>query len=245
MIITSINNDRIKNLSKLKQKKYRDQDKLFLVEGDHLVEEALKSGYLKELIVLDENTNPFAFDNITYVSKEVMDKLSEQESSTNIIGVCSYIDNLQSELSNKLMLLDGLQDPGNVGTIIRSASAFGFDVVLGDNTVDIYNSKTIRSTEGMIFNIKFVKDNLSNFISKNNKYKYFIADMHKGLSVKEYNSDQPIAIIMGNEGNGVSQDIRDLNLEYIHINQNSKCESLNVGVASSIFMYELGDTDER
>jgi len=242
MLITSVNNEKIKNLSKLHLKKYRDEEKKFLIEGDHLVTEAIKNNSLLELYILDGEDISFDFDNITYVTKDILNKLSEQDSSTNIIGVCKYIE--PKKISNKLILLDGIQDPGNLGTIIRSAAAFGFDVILGDNTVDIYNSKTIRSTEGMIFSVNFIKTNLVNFISENPSFNYYIADMHKGSSIKEIDNKENIAIIMGNEGNGVSKDVRNLNLSYLHINQSKNCESLNVGVAASIIMYELGDVNE-
>lgn len=242
MVITSVNNDYIKEVNKLHQKKYRDESKKFIVEGDHLVAEANKNGYLKEIITLEDVLVKYDDIKITYVTKEVMDKISEQISSSNIIGICSYIEN--NNISNNVIMLDGLQDPGNLGTIIRSAAAFNYDVILGDNTVDIYNSKVVRSTEGMIFNVNFIKSNLVDFINKHNDYKYYIADMNEGCNVKEINNISKHGIIVGNEGNGISEDIRNMNIEYVHINQSSKCESLNVGVAASILMHELGDINE-
>ena len=242
MLITSINNERIKGLSKLHNKKYRDEEKEFLIEGDHLIKEAINKGYVEEIFLLDGTDNIFDFDNVTYVTKEVLNKLSEQESSTNMIAVCKFIEN--ENIGDKVILLDGLQDPGNLGTIIRSASAFGFDIVLGDNTVDIYNSKTIRATEGMIFNVNFIKTNLEKFINENKDYNYFIADMNKGEEVKNINNINKVALILGNEGNGISNVIRNLDLSYVHIKQKEVCESLNVGVAASILMYELGDINE-
>ena len=130
----NINNERIKGLSKLHNKKYRDEEKEFLIEGDHLIKEAINKGYVEEIFLLDGTDNIFDFDNVTYVTKEVLNKLSEQESSTNMIAVCKFIEN--ENIGDKVILLDGLQDPGNLGTIIRSASAFGFDIVLGDNYFD-------------------------------------------------------------------------------------------------------------
>lgn len=242
MIITSVNNEYIKEVNKLHIKKYRDEKKLFIIEGDHLINEAYKTGNLKEIFVL-ENSN-YKFDNVktTYVTKEVLAKLSEQLSSPDIIGICSYIEN--STIENNLIILDSLQDPGNLGTIIRSAAAFNYDVILGENTVDIYNSKVIRSTEGMIFHVNFLKTNIVNFIKENNNYNYIIADMHKGDNIKKLKVNTKIAIIVGNEGNGISDEVRNLKLNYVHINQTKKCESLNVGVAASIIMHELGDIDE-
>ena len=242
MVITSLNNDYIKEVNKLHQKKYRDETKTFIVEGDHLVAEAYKNGYLKEIITLEDVFIKYDDIKTTYVKKEVMNKISEQISPSNIIGICKYIEN--NNINNNVIMLDGLQDPGNVGTIIRSAAAFNYDVILGDNTVDIYNSKVIRSTEGMIFNVNFIKSNLVDFINKHNDYIFYIADMDKGLNVKKTNNISKHGIIVGNEGNGISDEIRSMNTEYVHINQNKKCESLNVGVAASIIMHELGDINE-
>ena len=242
MTITSVNNDYIKEINKLHQKKYRDEEKQFIIEGDHLVEEAYKNGYLKEIITVENSPIKYNDVKITYVTKEVINKLSDQISGTNIIGICNYI-NVKS-ITNNLIILDGLQDPGNLGTIIRSAAAFNYDVILGDNTVDIYNSKVIRSTEGMIFNVNFIKTNIPNFINEYKDYKYFIADMNKGKNVRGISNISKHGIIVGNEGSGVSDDIRNMNLEYIHIQQSNKCESLNVGVAASIIMHELGDINE-
>ena len=146
--------------------------------------------------------------------------------------------------NKNIVLLDGIQDPGNLGTIIRSAVAFNFDIIIGDNSVDIYNSKTIRSTEGMIFNVNFIKSNLIYFINNHKDYKYLIADMNNGTDIKNYNKQSKVGITMGNEGNGISDIIRDLDIDYIYIKQSSKCESLNVGVAASILMHELGDINE-
>lgn len=242
MVITSVNNDYIKEVNKLHQKKYRDESKTFIVEGDHLISEAYKNGYLKEIIALEDVILKYDDIKTTYVTKEVMDKISEQISSSKIIGICNYIEN--KSINNNVIMLDGLQDPGNLGTIIRSAAAFNYDVILGDNTVDIYNSKVIRSTEGMIFNVNFIKSNLVDFINKHDDYTFYIADMDKGNSVKALKDISKHGIIVGNEGNGISDDVRNMNIEYVHINQNRKCESLNVGVAASIIMHELGDKNE-
>lgn len=242
MVITSLNNDYIKEVNKLHQKKYRDESKSFIIEGDHLIAEAYKNGYLKEIIALDNMIVKYDDIKTTYVTKEVMDKISDQMSGTNIIGICNYIEN--KSITNNVIMLDGLQDPGNLGTIIRSAAAFNYDVILGDNTVDIYNSKVIRSTEGMIFNVNFIKSNLVDFINEHNDYKFYIADMNEGYNVKEINKTTKHGIIVGNEGNGISDIIRNMNIEYVHIKQNKKCESLNVGVAASIIMHELGDLNE-
>ena len=127
MLITSLNNDKIKSITKLYQKKYRDQEQKFIVEGDHLVNEAYKSNNLLEVYALEGTSYYFDNIDIIYVTKEVMKKLSDQVSSTDIIGIVKY-QNYQN-LSGNLVLLDAIQDPGNLGTIIRSAAAFNYSVV--------------------------------------------------------------------------------------------------------------------
>ena len=96
----------------------------------------------------------------------------------------------------------------------------------------------------MIFSVNFIKSNLLDFINNNKEYKYLIADMNNGTDIKKYNKINKVGIIMGNEGNGISDNIRDLDIDYVYIKESSKCESLNVGVAASILMHELGDIDE-
>ncbi len=240
MEITSVNNERIKELSKLQVKKYREEYKLFLIEGDHLIYEAYKAGYLKEVYTTDIDKYDYTDINIIKVSEEVLKKLSEQSSSTDAVGVCNFIEE-KLDNNHNLLILDEVQDPGNLGTIIRSAVAFDFDILLGDNTVDIYNSKTIRSTEGMLFHVNYVKDNIEKFIDDNKTYIYYVADMDKGTNLKDLDLNHKLAIIMGNEGSGVSQLLKEKVNNFVHIGQSDKCESLNVGVASSIIMYKVGD----
>ena len=142
---SSINNDKIKNLKKLNCKKYRDLNGLFLVDGEHLVMEAYNSGYLDELILL-EGTD-FNLDvKTSYVSMDVMKYISSLDSPNGIMGVCHKKNNILS--GDRVVILDDVQDPGNLGTIIRSCVAFNVDtLVLTDGCVDLYNPKVIRSTQ--------------------------------------------------------------------------------------------------
>ena len=161
MVYTSTDNKTIKNLKKLTIKKYRDQENLFLIEGEHLILEAHKYGLLKTLI-LPENSNFILNVETMYVSNSVLKYLSELETPT-MIGVCKKIE--ETTLGDKILVLDDIQDPGNLGTIIRSSVAFNIDtVVLSSNTVDLYNSKVIRASQGMIFGVNIIKRDLLNFI---------------------------------------------------------------------------------
>ena len=237
-MIESINNEQIKEIRKLNDKKYRDESNLFLVEGDHLVKEAYKAGVLKKLI-LTEDTYDFDVEKLL-VTDKVIKSISELN-NTKVIGVCSKLST-NLDLSKNVLILDGVQDPGNLGTIIRSCVAFNINnLVLSETSVDLYNSKVIRSTQGMIFNINIIRDDLKNTIKflKDNDYIIYGTNVNNGIDVKDVKKDKKYAIILGNEGNGISNKINALVDKNIYIKMNEKCESLNVAVSGSIILYEL------
>jgi len=241
-LITSLNNNRIKEISKLNTKKYRDESEYFLVEGDHLVNEAYKKNQLKEIFVL-EDYNIDLDVKTTYITEEVMKKISKQVSISKVLGVCKKFKPLT--YGKRLIVLDNLQDPGNLGTIIRSAASFNFDTVVLSNTcVDLYNDKVIRASEGMIFNVDVIRVNLDDFIDeiKKNNYTVYATDVRDGKNLCDVEISEKFAIIIGNEGNGVG-DIKNKADQNIYIPMNKKCESLNAAVASSIIMYELSKKD--
>ena len=240
MFYSSISNSKIKDLKKLNSKKYRDLSGLFLIDGEHLVLEAYNSGYLEELILLEGSS--FSLDvKTSFVSMEVMKYISNLDSPNGIMGVCKKRDNVLS--GDRIVILDDIQDPGNLGTIIRSCVAFNVDtLVLSEGCVDLYNPKVIRSTQGMLFklNIIVVSDIVS-FVNdlKSNNYVIYSTNVNGGNSLKSIEKSSRFVIIMGNEGNGVRQSLFDLSDSYIYIDMNPSCESLNVGVATSIILYEL------
>ena len=238
MILKSIDNDKIKEIAKLKDKKYRKDSAFFLIEGEHLIKEAYENGYLKKLI--KPEGNDLNLDVETYeVSDKVLKYLSFLETPT-VIGVC--LKKTDEIKGNRILILDNIQDPGNLGTIIRSAVAFNVDtIVLSEDTVDLYNEKVVRATQGLLFSINIVSANLSGVISelKNQNYKIYATKVNGGKSLKSIEKSPKFAIIMGNEGNGVKDSIASLSDEYLYIDMNERCESLNVGVATSIILYEL------
>lgn len=239
MVYTSINNDKIKNLKKLNDKKYRDLNGKFLIDGEHLVCEAFKSGYLDELILLEGSD--FSLDvPINYVSFDVMKYISCLDNPNGIMGVCHKRNNSFS--GNKVVILDDVQDPGNLGTIIRSCVAFNVDTLVLYCGCDLYNSKVIRATQGMLFSLNIVVvSDICDFIVdlKSNGYKIFSTNVNNGKSLKSIEKCSKFAIIMGNEGNGVRDSVSCLADSYLYIDMNPSCESLNVGVATSIILYEL------
>lgn len=235
-MITSSQNKLIVEVNKLKQKKYRELNQQFLVEGNHLVEEAYHAGVLSMVLYTDK---PLFEDIDSYkVNDSIMSKLSEVSTNQGILGVCR----MQSPAlaSHKVLLLDSIQDPGNMGTLIRSASGFGFKIVVLDQCVDIYNSKVIRSTQGAIFKIHFVQKDLLEYMEEFNEYTYIATE----LNTDHYLSDldlplERVGLILGNEGQGVRDSLIQKADRLVKIKMQGM-ESLNVGVAGSILMYELG-----
>ena len=239
MLYTSLDNKKIKDIKKLQTKKYRDLEGLFFIESEHLVEEAYNKGVLKTLIVEENTDYKLDIDTMT-VSKNIINYLSELESPKNVMGICKKVE--FKEIGNKVLALDNVQDPGNLGTIIRSAVAFNVDtILLSKDTVDPYNSKVIRSSQGMLFGVNIIicdlKETLVNL--KNQGYSILGTKVDGGNNIKDIEVNDKFVIIMGNEGQGVKSDILSLCDKYLYIKMNEKCESLNVGVATSIILYEL------
>lgn len=237
MKIESLTNSHVKEWRKLKVKKYRDEMGLFLIEGEHLLEEALNNGIVKEIL----SSNPiFAKENIPFfeVTETILKKISSQVSSTSVIAVCKKRS--ERKIEGNVCLLDCIQDPGNLGTIIRSCVAFGIDtLIVSLDTVDMYNEKVIRSAEGMLFHLNVVKKDLKETVEdlKANGYTIYGTNVKKGISLKDVTLKNNYAIIMGNEGSGVKESLQEKCDHLITIPIESSCESLNVGVATSIILY--------
>ena len=232
-MIESFSNSKIKYAMKLKQKKYRNQYNQFLVEGEHLIEEAINSKMLDTLFYY--GVNPFSVSGIE-VSESVMKKLSDLDNVSSVIAICNK--NQYNNLSNKILILDSIQDPGNMGTLIRTAAAFGFETIISENAVDYYNEKVIRSSQGAIFYVNLIEDDIIQFVNEHQDYIYFGTDVTSGKPVNSsLFKHEKIAIILGNEGAGVREEVKKLVHVNIHISM-EKTESLNVGIAGGILMYE-------
>ena len=243
MIITSLENNKVKDLIKLNMKKYRDLTSTFLVEGEHLVQEAYKSGLLKEIIIEDGFEIDIDCEKLV-VTHEIISKISNLDNPPYVIGLCKKKDT-SINIGKRILLLDEIQDPGNLGTIIRSAVAFNIDtIILSENCVDLYNPKVIRATQGMVFHTNILSINGMDAVKliKDNKIPIYGTDVNNGVDVRSLSDSdkEKFALVMGNEGNGVRNTIKELCDKNLYINMNNNVESLNVAIATSILLYELG-----
>ena len=238
--ITSVNNPLIKELIKLKQKKYRDKEKKFIVEGYNIIEEA--KDYITLIITSskeDENILP----NVEHilVPKEIIGKLSETVTPQGIIGICNYVTSRENFEGN-VLVLDGLQDPGNIGTLIRTAICFDFNTIyITDNSCDIYNEKVLRATQGGIFKVNIIRKNINDIIDDLKKKGYYIVgtSLKNGIPLNDINFKDLNAIILGNEGNGVSKETIERSNINAYIPINTSMESLNVAIAGGIIMNKV------
>ena len=241
MLITSVDNKKIKRYSSLKNSKDRKKEGLFLIEGMHMCYEANKNNLLVDLLVLENTDISFSYPfEITYITSNVLKKVSSLTNPTTVIGVCKINKN-DTIIGEHILLLDDVQDPGNIGTIIRSSKAFNVDtIILSTNSVDIYNDKVLRSTQGMIFNMNIIYGDLLSIIPnlRDNGYMILGTNVNDGVDVRSIKVDK-YALVMGNEGQGVKPEIQDMCDKNLYINMNRDCESLNVAVATSILLYEI------
>ena len=234
MDITSVNNPLVKDAVKLQQKKYRDLFNLFVVEGYHLYEEASKFNIIKYIFTTDKTIKG---DNVYYVTNQVLTKLAKTKTPQKVLCVCHKVK--KEELSNQVLILEGIQDPGNLGTLLRSALAFNFKTVILDNTVDLYNDKVVRSTQGAMFYLNIINMKASDFIKKHSEYVIYGTALN-GVSLDSIKPQKNIAIVLGNEGAGETKELLNETSQNITI-KTSDVESLNVGVAGSIIMHYLNN----
>lgn len=243
-MITSLTNEKVKTWRKLHKRKGRNENNAFLVEGLHLVEEAWKSGAsITEIIAVESVELPDWIDNlpIERVSKQVFDHISQTATPQGIAAVIK-IQTTERILGNQLIITDAIQDPGNLGTIIRTADAAGMDaVILGKGTVDLYNDKVVRATQGSLFHLPIYEADLDEELAvlQGKGYEIWATALQGASYFHEVETPDKVAVILGNEGAGVEQRFIDKADKRIKIPIYGKAESLNVSVAAGILMYHL------
>lgn len=240
MEITSLTNAKVKQWSKYKEKKYREQDHMFLIEGEHLIQEAKQAGIIEGIIVEQGKSHVFTAYPTYEVTKDILKKLSDCVSGTWIMAVCHYP--VYETIGRKVIVLDDVQDPGNVGTIIRTALSFGYEsVVLSKYGVDLYNDKLIRSTQGALFHLPIMRGDIVEILHqlKQQGMLIYATALQNATSLQQINTrNTDIALVFGNEGVGVSSQVLELS-DYRVCIEMQTFESLNVAIAAAICMYEF------
>lgn len=255
MVITSKDNETIKHIKRLKDKKNRDEYNEFIIEGIKMIDEALKeNAKIKSIIICDDckNQNIIPSDlmyeiaklNCIYVSEKVFNTITDVINPQGIMAVLEKPQNTENTIdytASNFLILDNIQDPGNMGTILRTADSLGLNqIIVSKGSADIYNLKVVRSTMGAIFRVKVIEsENLVKTIKmlKKHKINVYATDLRTDKSIYSVNYNKS-AIIIGNEANGVSNDVLQEATEKIKIPMLGKTESLNAAVATSIILYE-------
>lgn len=233
--ITSLQNQKIADLLKLDRKKDRDASGLFVVEGPHLVKEAIDAGLCQTVFAIVDPKYPGV--ETILVSDAVMNKIAATFTPQGILAIVRRPGIRPA--GDRILLLDQVQDPGNMGTLLRSALAFGFDSVVADGCVDIYNQKTLRATQGAIFRLNLSDLPIPSFLSQNADVTVYGTDPHGGVSLDECKPAQGrIAVLLGNEGAGIRPTLLATTIQNIRI-ETAEVESLNVAIAGAIVMHRL------
>lgn len=254
-MITSKNNQFLKLYGELQKKKYRREYGLFPAEGKRLIEELTGGGLCPHLILYCDDFEDIAYlekicplaDNCFAVDRKILESLTDTENSQGIVGafplLCPELGDFHCQPGDMVLVLNAIQDPGNLGTIIRSGAAAGVaGIILEEGTVDLYNPKVIRSTMGAIATIPIFYDLTFKEIRehlKSNNYNVYLSHMEGARPYWEIPLDRRVAVVLGNEGAGISSQWKQAGVENIFIPQTDKIESLNVAMAAGIIAFDF------
>lgn len=253
-VISSKDNEIVKSIRKLKEKKYRDIENCYVIEGIKLIKEAInENAKIKEIVVCEECINSGEIDkdtlyeiakyNVIYVTEKVFNAITDVKTPQGILAVIEKKAlNKQIDYSQDIIIaLDGVQDPGNMGTILRTVDSANLNqIIVSKDSADCYNPKVVRSTMGAIFRVNIIEvDNLKETLEavKKNKFKVMVTalDTNESIYSVDYNNK---VIVIGNEANGVSKEVQVIADEKVKIPMLGKTESLNASVATGIMIYE-------
>ena len=228
------------NLIKDLKKQKREKSSLLFLDNYKIIKDAIGQG-LKPLLMLVCDDSQFEIDCPIYKAERFqIEQLADNITPQNVLCVLEYTQHIVEKPKNNFLVLDGLQDPGNVGTLIRTAKACGFDSVFLVDSVKPTNPKLVRSTVGTLFTSKVYSMTKKEFIdfAKKEGLQLLVADMN-GKNIFDFIANQNIGVVLGNEGQGVSQELRNICTETIKIPMKDGVESLNVAVSGAIIMYQM------
>ena len=253
-VISSKDNELIKHIKKLKDKKHRDESNEYIIEGVKLIEEAVKEkARIKKIIVCEDTTRTYEIPThimyeiakyeCVYVTNKVFASITQVTNPQGIMAIIEKGDtNVQIDYTQDIIVaLDDVQDPGNLGTILRTVDSIGLNqIIVSKGTADAFNSKVVRSTMGAIFRVKIIEvENLPQAIKEMRKhhFKLMVTSLQTENSIYDIQFNKKI-IVIGNEANGVSKEIQEMADEKAKIPMLGKTESLNASVAAGVVMYE-------
>lgn len=244
--ITSVNNDLVKKSAKLAQKKYRNETGKFLLEGYKAIKEAFDFGIKLEHVFVKSSSlvqYEFAHDKLIEANEAVLKKLSTTESAPEAVAVGVqkiYHENSLSE-AKRVILLEDIKDAGNLGTIIRSAVAFGVDaIILYGESVDIYNPKCVRASVGQLWKLPIIEINDFTHLKKIFANYQRVATLPRAENLlRGFETKEPVLLMFGSEANGLSQELIDFATTSVKIEMSKTVESLNLATSVSVISYEL------
>ncbi|HFU4239980.1 TPA: TrmH family RNA methyltransferase [Streptococcus suis] len=243
-IIRSKANNLVKQIKKLQQKKYRTSS--YLIEGWHLLEEAGAAGATFEhILVLEEYAERVAgLPNVSLVTPDIMRDLADSKSPQGVLAQLALPrQDLPTSLTGKFLVLEDVQDPGNVGTMIRTADAAGFDgIFLTDKSADIYNIKVLRSMQGSHFHLPIYRlpvEELVRYLQAQGLPILATTLSSQSVDYKDFQPGPSFAMVMGNEGQGISAYMEEVADQLVHISMQGQAESLNVAIAAGILMFSF------
>ena len=240
--ILSVNNELIKKYSKLKQKKYRNIEQLFLIEGLKCVEDAVLQGVkIENIFILKNKIDKYDFRNAISVDEKVMKKLADTENVPEILAVAKMKNFEFSEKEyNKIAVFEGIKDAGNLGTIIRSACAFGIDaIVLTGDCIDLYNPKVVRSSVGNLFKIPVLKMSVEEIKNKFKNYSIYSTIVKGGQDLESITFATKSVVLFGSEADGITKELQEIASEHITLKMAKNVESLNLAITASIIFYKM------
>ncbi|WP_425539977.1 TrmH family RNA methyltransferase [Microaceticoccus formicicus] len=244
-IIHSKENKTFQLIKSLNKKKYRVLNRLYLVEGIKMTQEANELKLIEMLIVREADINlietlfnDIEEDSIIVLADKLFDEITNMQNSEGVMSVIK-ITEFEEEISSKRVLcLDGIKDPGNMGTIIRSAESFGFnEIILTNECVDIYNPKTLRASMGSVFRIKFKYLETVDILKLRGEYRLYTTSLKDSILLDDAPKDEKIILVIGSESHGVSHELIESADLLVRIPMNGDLESLNAAIAASITMY--------
>lgn len=237
MKITSVNNDLIKETAKLLKGKYRDESGLFLLEGNKGIDEGINAGL--EIVHIFSSAGFEDMPQRIEVTEAVLAKISDAKTAPKAVAIARQLKPEWKDSYKKVILLEGIKDAGNLGTIIRTAVAFGIDaIVLYGDTVDLYNPKTVRSAVGNLWKVPVFKLNNLNIFTPYER----IATLPLSKDTTHLNEYKPadkVLVMFGSEADGLSEELKNFATTGVTIEMNDNVESLNLSVAAAIMMYKL------